>query len=100
MNFPVVFKDTLSVLSYPRQKWHMQRIIHYIYLLYSGKNFRDAGMDAFKAHVIYQLSWNGKPINKFETDYPLTNFCVSDNDDVLYALADKGEVELVQYTLK
>ena len=53
-----------------------------------------------KANVIYQLSWNGKPINKFETDYPLTNFCVSDNDDVLYALADKGEVELVQYTLK
>lgn len=73
---------------------------NYIYLLYSGKNFRDAGMDAFKANVIYQLSWNGKPINKFETDYPLTNFCVSDNDDVLYALADKGEVELVQYTLK
>lgn len=73
---------------------------NYIYLLYSGKNFRDAGMDAFKANVIYQLSWNGKPINKFETDYPLTNFCVSDNDDVLYALADRGEVELVQYTLK
>lgn len=32
---------------------------NYIYLLYSGKNFRDAGMDAFKANVIYQLSWNG-----------------------------------------
>lgn len=53
-----------------------------------------------KLMSFYQLSWNGKPINKFETDYPLTNFCVSDNDDVLYALADRGEVELVQYTLK
>ncbi len=73
---------------------------NYVYLLYSGKSIKDAGVDAFKANVIYRLSWEGKPMNKFELDYPLTNFCVSDDDDILYALADKGELELVQYALK
>ncbi|MCD8094252.1 MAG: TolB-like 6-bladed beta-propeller domain-containing protein [Bacteroides sp.] len=73
---------------------------NYIYLLYSGKSIREAGANAFKANTIYRLSWDGKPMGKFELDYPLTNFCVSDNDDIMYALADKGEAELVQYALK
>lgn len=72
----------------------------YVYLLYSGKSVRDAGGKAFKANVIYRLTWDGKPVNKFEMDYPLTNFCVSDDDAILYALADIGEAELVQYVLK
>lgn len=73
---------------------------NYVYLLYSGKSIREAGEDAFKANIIYRLSWDGKLMNKFELDYPLTNFCISDDDATLYALADKGEVELVQYSLK
>lgn len=73
---------------------------NYVYLLYSGKSIKEAGMNAFKADVVYRLSWDAKPLDKFELDYPLTNFCVSDNDSVLYALADKGELELVQYSLK
>lgn len=72
----------------------------YAYLLYSGKSIKDAGVAAFKGSVIYRLSWDGSPIDKFETDYPLTNFCVTHDDKILYALADKGEVELVQYSLK
>ena len=72
----------------------------YVYLLYSGKSIKEAGTDAFKANIIYRLSWDGKPNCKFELDYSLTNFCVSDYDDILYGLADKGEIELVQYVLK
>lgn len=72
----------------------------YVYLLYSGKSIREAEIGAFKATTVYRLSWEGKPDCKFELDYPLKNFCVSDNDDVLYGLADKGETELIQYALK
>lgn len=72
----------------------------YVYLLYSGKSIKEVGTDAFKANIIYRLSWDGKPNCKFELDYSLTNFCVSDYDDILYGLADKGEIELVQYVLK
>lgn len=73
---------------------------NYVYLLYSGKSIKEAGTDAFKANIIYRLSWEGKPAGKFELDYSLINFCVSDNDDILYGLAAKGEIELVRYVLK
>ena len=32
-------------------------------------------------------------------DYPITLFCVTDHDETLYALANKGELELVKYDL-
>lgn len=73
---------------------------NFIYLLYSGKTFRESDLKASQGNIIYQLSWEGKPINKFELDFEATNFCVSDDDKVLYALVNKGEIEIVQYNLK
>lgn len=71
----------------------------YIYLLYSGKSFREAQMKALEANVIYRLTWSGKPVDKLILDYPVTLFCVSDDDKNLYALASKGELELVHYDI-
>ena len=68
----------------------------YIYLLYSGKSFREAQMKAFEADVIYRLSWDGEPVDKLFLDTSITLFCVSDDDKNLYALANKGELELVK----
>lgn len=71
----------------------------FIYLAYSGKTIREAQDDAFQASVIYQLSWDGKPVRKLELDYMISKFCVTDDDKCMYALADKGELELVKYKL-
>ena len=72
----------------------------FIYLLYSGKTPREHSMDAFEGNIVYQLTWDGKPVNKFKLDFPVKNFCVSKDDSRLYALANKGELEIVQYKLK
>lgn len=69
----------------------------YIYLLYSGKSFSEAPMKALQSNTIYRLSWEGEPVDKIILDYPITLFCVTDHDETLYALADKGELELVKY---
>lgn len=73
---------------------------NYVYLLYSGKSIREANRSAFQGSTIYKLTWKGEPVDKLNIDFPATKFCVSDNDDVLYALVNKGETELVQYALK
>lgn len=73
---------------------------NYIYLLYSGKSFREYEMKAFQGDIIYQLTWDGIPVSKFKLDFPAMNFCVSDNDKMLYALVNKGETEIVWYNLK
>lgn len=71
----------------------------YVYLLYSGKSIRESGVKAFAGDIIYQLTWEGEPVCKFDLDLQILNFCVSDLDDNIYALADNGEVELVKYSL-
>lgn len=72
----------------------------YVYLLYSGKKTREENLKAFQGTSVYQLTWEGQPVRKFELDFPATNFCVSDDDGYMYALVNKGEIEIVQYSLK
>lgn len=71
----------------------------FIYLAYSGKSIREAQTDAFQTNVIYQLSWDGKPVRKLELDFMISKFCVTDDDKCMYAMANKGELELVKYEL-
>ena len=72
----------------------------YIYLLYSGKSFEEYNVKAFNGSIIYQITWEGKPVCKYELDFPIMNFCVSDTDSEIYAFADKGETILVKYLLE
>ena len=72
----------------------------YVYLLYSGKKPREENLKAFQGTSVYQLTWEGEPVKKFELDFPATNLCVSDDDAFMYALVNKGEIEIVQYNLK
>lgn len=72
----------------------------YIYLLYSGKSFEEYNVKAFNGSIIYQMTWEGKPVCKYELDFPIMNFCVSDTDSEIYAFADKGEAILVKYLLE
>ena len=72
----------------------------YVYLLYSGKKTREENLKAFQGTSVYQLTWEGQPVRKFELDFPATNFCVSDDDTYMYALVNRGEIEIVQYSLK
>ena len=71
----------------------------YIYLLYSGKSFADSKLEAFQGNSIYRIKWDGKPDFKFELDYPIKNFCVDDQDKIIYAIAEKGETELLRFSI-
>lgn len=71
----------------------------YVYLLYSGKTYRESPADVFQSTVIYRLSWDGTPVDKLLLDHPAIMICVSPDDKVLYSLASKGELEIVQYPL-
>ncbi len=72
----------------------------YVYLLYSGKSYDEAGIKCFNGSVIYQLTWFGEPVCKYELDVPITIFCVSDSDSMIYAFAVKEEATLVKMSLK
>lgn len=99
-------EDTGSLRSAPLSAENKQAFVStyatdkYIYMLYSGKSFKEAGIKAFSGNVIYQMTWDAKPVCKFELDLPIMKFCVSDSDNEIYALADKGEIVLVKFSLE
>lgn len=72
----------------------------YVYLLYSGQTFREVRERTFQGSVVYRLAWDGSPVDKLWLDYPSVMICVSPDNKVLYSLADKGELEIVQYPLE
>lgn len=99
-------EDTDTSRSAPMSAENKQAFVNayatdkYIYMLYSGKSFKEAGIKAFSGNVIYQMTWNAEPVCKFELDLPIMNFCVSDSDNEIFALADKDEIVLVKYSLQ
>ena len=72
----------------------------YTYLLYSGKSMKEYQADAFTGNALYQVDWSGKPVRKYISDKPLSAFCVSDSDKVVYAIARDGEPSLVKIDLQ
>ena len=50
-------------------------------------------------NVIYQIDWDGNPVSKYETDLPLLQICVSNSDDMVYAIANREENLLVEFAL-
>lgn len=72
---------------------------NYVYLLYSGKSMKDYQADAFTGNVIYQVDWNGNPVRKYVSDKSLVTFCVSDSDEMIYAVAKDNEPTLVKIDL-
>ncbi|OUN80017.1 hypothetical protein B5F71_01810 [Bacteroides sp. An269] len=72
---------------------------NYVYLLYSGKSMKDYQADAFTGNVIYQVDWKGNPVRKYVSDKALSTFCVSDSDEMIYAVAKDNEPTLVKIDL-
>lgn len=52
------------------------------------------------ANHILVFTWDGEPVVEYETDVDLKNFCVSDSDDILYAIAYTPDPQLVSFVLE
>lgn len=70
-----------------------------VYMLYSGKNFKEDGMRVFESNVLYVFDWNGKPLKKYLLDAPVTRLCVNKEGDAIYAFANIPETTLVKFEL-
>lgn len=68
-----------------------------VYMLYSGKNFKEDGMRVFESNVLYVFDWNGKPLKKYLLDVPVTRLCVNKEGNAIYAFANIPETTLVKF---
>lgn len=73
----------------------------YIYLLYSGTKLEDyaKAQKEFDASTIHVFNWEGEKVQTFTLDIPCTNICISSDSQVLWAIANNPDPELVKFNL-
>lgn len=71
----------------------------FVYVAYSGKSFKDVRMKCFEATDIFVFDWKGNPVKSYQLDTPITHFCVSSNDNAIYAISKQPEPSLVRFKL-
>lgn len=73
----------------------------YIYLLYSGTKLEDyaKALKEFDASTIHVFNWEGEKVQTFTLDIPCTNICISSDSQVLWAIANNPDPELVKFNL-
>ena len=72
----------------------------FVYLLYSGKCFKDAGLKALEGNIIYVFDWNGEPVKKYLLNIPITQLCLDYHSNELYGFANLPNPTLVKFKLK
>ncbi len=72
---------------------------NYVYILYSGKNFKESGMRAFEGNVLYVFDWEGKPLKKYLLDVSVTRLCVNKEGNTIYAFANIPETTLIKFEI-
>ncbi len=72
---------------------------NYVYILYSGKTFRDCALASLRGDVIYVYNWSGDKIAMIKSDKMLKEICLSEDEESMYAIAYNPDPILVQFSL-
>ena len=71
----------------------------YIFLLYSGKTFKDNGMDALYGDWILVYNWEGDLVRKLHLDLPTELICASPDNNFLYTVSLNPDYKVIKYKL-
>jgi len=71
----------------------------YAYVLYSGKNYKDAKDRAFLGKKIEVYDKKGRHVKDLNLDIEIQMMCVSSNDSKIYAIALQPDPVLVSFDM-
>lgn len=69
----------------------------FVYALYSGRSFRESGMEAYMGNKIFIFTHSGVPVACYHLDIDIRTFDVDENGTI-YALAINPYPQLVKFT--
>ncbi len=73
----------------------------YIYGLYSGKTFNDAGPLFAKSDILYVFDWDLNPVQTYKLDHQIQCIAVSEDDKELYSTAVvNDDMQLVKWNME
>lgn len=71
----------------------------FVYLLYSGKTYMENQLKAFESNEIHVYDWNGERVKTLSLDIDIKEMVVSDDDSIMYAIADLPNPAVVKFKL-
>ncbi len=71
----------------------------YVYALYSGRTFQEYKMSSYDCETIYVYDWTGKLVKTYHLDVPVTQFCIDEEANVIYATANVPDPTIVRFEL-
>lgn len=71
----------------------------YVYALYAGRTFESHKLLAYEGEVVFVYDWTGKLVKTYQLDVPITQFCVDEDEGVIYATASIPEPTIVSFNL-
>ena len=72
----------------------------YVYILYSGRNFKESKDKAFLGNRIDVYDWEGRLVRKLHLDVDIKAMCITDDNKKIYAIAYLPDPVLVAFTLE
>ena len=85
-NSPICFTDLSSTNNY-------------VYALYSGRTFKNHRLSYRESEYLFVYDWSGKQFKSYHLDVPIVCFCIDEEDDKIYAIANMPEPTLVSFSI-
>ena len=71
----------------------------YIYTIYSGKSFEDAGLDIDNCEYLMIFDWEGNPAKCYKLNIPLYAICYNKQDNAIYGIHIGDEAKLYKFNV-
>lgn len=75
-----------------------------LWLLYSGKVMypleKDKASESYLGPEIFVYDWNGNYQRSYQLDTPVYNFCLDAEQQVIYAISDVNDTQLLRFPMK
>jgi hypothetical protein len=71
----------------------------YIYTIYSGKSFDEAGLTFDHCEYLMVFDWNGNPVACYKPNVPLYAICYNKQDNAVYGIHIGDEAKLYKFDI-
>jgi|GEM_PF-985156 len=72
----------------------------YIYTIYSGKSFEEAGFDIDNCEYLMIFDWEGNPAGCYKLNVPLYAICYNKQDNAVYGIHIGDEAKLYKFNVQ
>ena len=71
-----------------------------VYVLYSGRSFKEHKLTWKESKYLFIYNWKGTLLKSYQLDVPITHFCLDENGQTIYGIANIPDPTIVKFTIQ